>query len=284
MKASMHSGRNGSARHNDRSFLRDQDSQEVAPHINTDLTEQNQVRQLPGYTTDLIDTELQVYEKLFSDALQATNERYMKQGHSERCRTIEDLYRRPQTRPEETIYQIGNITKSVSSEELHACYRDYARKMQEWSKKHHSPFIILNYAVHVDEATPHIHERRVWLYRDNDGNARIGQNKALEAAGVPLPYPDQDIGRYNNRKMKFDRMARQIWIETCRNHGIEVDDTPRSGVRHKDKQSYMESKLSDMQKELESYQTMEKLHPDIFAKMRNELHHRQRKNRFDFDR
>lgn len=268
MKASMHNGRCGSARHNDRSFLRGRDAQEVAPHIDTDRTADNSVHTVGKNKHNLEHDEMTVYRNLFSDALQAVNSRYIKQGHSERCKTIEDLYRGRQTRPEEVIYQIGNADASVSADMLQACYVDYMHRLSDWNKAHGSPMIFLNYAVHVDETTAHVHSRRIWVYRDKEGHCRLGQNRALKVAGVPLPHPDKPEGRYNNRKMQFDRMARQMWIETCRDHGIEIDDVPAQRVQHKDKQEYMASKIADLQHKLDKYEQLERNHPKEFARMR----------------
>ena len=47
MKASMHSGRKGSAKHNDRSFLQGkskEQQEEIAPHIDLDRTGQNRTK------------------------------------------------------------------------------------------------------------------------------------------------------------------------------------------------------------------------------------------------
>ena len=66
------------------------------------------------------------------------------------------------------------------------------------------PMQILNMAIHHDEQGGlHAHIRRVWNTTDKDGNLTLGQNKALEAAGVELPEPDKKVSRYNNRKMTF---------------------------------------------------------------------------------
>ena len=65
-------------------------------------------------------------------------------------------------------------------------------------------------AYHFDEATPHAHLRRVWKYTDRRGYVRIGQDKALRRAGVELPYPGKPEGRYNNSKVMFDAMAREM--------------------------------------------------------------------------
>lgn len=281
MKASMHSGRTGSARHNDRSFLTGKTSAEqaeIAPHIELDMMEQNSFFVVTGNKDDMEHAELQTYRNMFHKALEATNRRYTAQGHKERCRTVEDLYRAPQTRPEEVILQVGNADKHISAKKLKSCFVDYVNRLGKWNAEHGKPMQLLSAALHADETTPHVHMRRVWSYTDRDGNRRIGQSKALEAAGVPLPHPDRPAGRYNNRKMTFDEMARQMWIETCRDHGIEIDAVPAQRVQHKDKQAYMAGQITDLQRKLDKYEQLEARHPDEFARMRRQD---RRRSRFD---
>lgn len=271
MKASLHSGRNGSAKHNDRSFLTGKTSAEkaeIAPHINLDMTEQNSSFVAIGSKNNIEQAELHAYKNMFHKSLEATNKRYIAQGHKERCRTIEDLYKAPQTRPEEVILQVGNATRHISANELKSCYVDYINRLGRWNAEHGKPMRLLSAVLHADETTPHVHVRRVWVYTDKDGNKRIGQGKALEAAGIPLPHPDRPAGRYNNRKMEFDRMARALWIQTCRDHGIEIDDLPVHGVRHKDKQEFLTSEISKLQTELDKYRHLEEQYPEDFKHMR----------------
>ena len=78
--------------------------------------------------------------------------------------------------------------------------------------------------------------------------------------------------------MVFDEMARQMWIETCRDHGIEIDDVPAQKVRHKDKQEFLTSKIDKLQTELDKYHLLEARHPDEFARMRRQD---RRRSRFD---
>lgn len=271
MKASMHSGRQGSAKHNDRSFLAGltaAEQAEIAPHIDPDKTQYNHGYVAGGSLDDIEAAELRAYKNLFHKAVEATNKRYVAQGHKERCKTTEDLYRAPQTRPEEVILQIGSVDSHVSVDELKSCYTDYIDRLGKWNHRHGRPMRVLSAVLHTDEATPHIHLRRVWVYTDKDGNRRIGQNRALEAAGVPLPRPDEPTGRYNNRKMVFDKAARKLWIRVCRDHGIEIDDVPVRGVRHKDKQEFLASKIDKLQTELDKYHQLEERYPGEFARMR----------------
>ena len=103
---------------------------------------------------------------------------------------------------------------------------------------------ILSIALHADETSPHVHIRRVWDYTDRDGLTRLGQAKALEAAGVPLPDHGKSVGRYNNRKMSFDAMARGWWQECCRAQGWEIETEARPDMRHKDKAEYVYGQIA----------------------------------------
>ena len=81
---------------------------------------------------------------------------------------------------------------------------------------------VLDMALHVDEqGAPHIHMRKAWIHRDENGIESIAQNKALQAAGIPLPHPDKPAGRHNNRKQSFSAMERQALYEICRGYGLE---------------------------------------------------------------
>ena len=61
----------------------------------------------------------------------------------------------------------------------------------------------------------------------------IAQNKALQAAGIPLPHPDKSAGRHNNRKQSFSAMERQALYEICRGYGLEslLETKPREKSR-----------------------------------------------------
>ena len=46
---------------------------------------------------------------------------------------------------------------------------------------------VIDWALHLDEATPHIHERHVFDYVNRYGEIEPKQEKALEALGFELP-------------------------------------------------------------------------------------------------
>ena len=234
MRVTQHSGRSGSARHNDRDFLAGKPPGEifaVAPNINPDLIGAGETWSIGQEGETFREAELNYYRATYSPALEVINQKYRDQRHPERCRTIDQLYEGARTRPEEIIIQIGTKDDNISPEIFTKAVKEYIQSLEAWSAKHGNPMKILDYAIHLDEATPHCHIRRVWEYRDKDGLIRLGQNKALEAAGVPLANPYQPEGRYNNRKIKFDEAARSTWQSIAKANGLDIETQARPEKR-----------------------------------------------------
>ena len=44
---------------------------------------------------------------------------------------------------------------------------------------------ILDWALHLDETSPHIHARQIFFYRNRYGEIEPKEEKALEALGIP---------------------------------------------------------------------------------------------------
>ena len=255
MKASMHSGRTGNAKHNDRSFLSgktEQEQREMAPHIDLAKTGINRTwvhgvgwnRQ--GEPVDIAAAERSFYSDRYGAAQAAKNDRYEAQRHPERRKSTDDLYTGKQTRPEEIILQIGSKDEPVTNKVFGACLQDYIHELNQWNEEHGDHMHLLSIALHGDETSPHAHIRRVWDYETKDGPT-LGQDRALQAAGVPLPDPSKPKGRYNNRKIKFDTMKKKKWLDICEAHGLKIDREPVPGMRHKDKADYIRDQI---QKEL----------------------------------
>lgn len=132
-----------------------------------------------------------------------------------------------QNAPEECYVQIGDSFGHPDMETFHECFTEWLTWQNEWNDSHGNPFTILDVAEHFAEEVPQAHIRRVWSYVDENGNRRLGQEKALAMAGVELPeqYIHDIEGnlilgednkpltsipkRYNNRKMTFDSLARE---------------------------------------------------------------------------
>lgn len=219
MRMTIHNGRAGkdgayNPRHNDRSF-----DISHAEHIDPERMPGNVYWNWTGKKDiSFEDAERLFYEQHCRTHLNAKNARYVAQRHPERVRTMDEYRQNPRTCPEETLLMIGNKDEYIPPKTLRAICAD----LRNWEEKQIPGLTVLNLALHVDEqGAPHIHMRRAWIYRDENGVELISQGKALEGAGIPLPHPDRPQGRNNNRKQTFSKQERQALYEICRGYGLE---------------------------------------------------------------
>lgn len=229
MRATIHNGRTSkdgayNTKHNDRQFdIRN------AEHIDPERVKDNRYWNWTGNPETTFEAAEQAfYEKHIRKHLDAQNARYKAQRHAERAKTMDEYRRSPQTCPEEVILQIGKRGDTIPADMM-------ARIIQEqinWEQKQFPGLKVLDVALHMDEqAAPHIHERRAWVYTDKAGNLAISQNKSLEQMGVELPNPNKPRSRFNNRKMTFSRMCREHLLQICRKHGLEIEEIPQEKSR-----------------------------------------------------
>lgn len=169
MKASRHNGRSGKhgvydVKHNDRDF-----DVENSEHIDPERTKENvywdcyQGYSFAGSSQErqftFTEVERAYYFEHYSDHVDAQNERNEMARHPERNRTIDDVLKNNKTCPEETVLQLGNIDETVSADVLAKVVAEY---FEEFNKRYGSHVHILDWALHMDESTPHIHERHVF--------------------------------------------------------------------------------------------------------------------------
>lgn len=246
VRLTQHSGREGSAKHNDRTF-----DTSKADNIDVEKSKYNVYWQIYK-GMDFKDAELKFYKDNYSDALKISNEKKIKQRHREKIRTINDVYNNNKTRPEELLLQIGDKNTIIDKDIYEKCVGDYLKELNKWNVKNGQHMHILSIASHYDEKGKHLHLRRVWDYKDKNGNLQINQNKALELAGIEPPDPTKPISRYNNRKMTFDAMMREKWLDICEKNGLQVEREPiKEKRRHMSVKEYKEYKDVERIKALE---------------------------------
>ena len=255
MRATRHNGRSGkhgvyNPRHNDRQF--DVSNSE---HIDAEREKQNIywdcyrgyvqnpsneiLSNLGAIEPDVSfhDIEKMYYEDHYYNFIQGQNARNEKNRHSERNRTTEDLLKNKMTCPEETIFQIGKEGEHISGTQLFQVADTFMKKFEGMFGDH---VHILDFALHMDETTPHIHERHVFDCENKYGELCPQQEKALEALGIPLPNPDKPRGRNNNRKMTFDLICRNLLLDICREQGLEIEEEPEyGGKKYLEKQEFI---------------------------------------------
>ena len=116
----------------------------------------------------------------------------------------------------------------------------------EIEKHYGSNIKVLDWALHMDEATPHIHERHVFFADDGYGTNFPKQDKACEALGFERPDPEKKSGKNNNRKMSFDAEIRRIYIEIAEKHGITIEKVPLEGKEHLEKNDFIIAKQEEV--------------------------------------
>ena len=267
MKLTRHNGRSGkngayNPKHNDRRF-------DIAnsEHIDEDRAKQNvywdcyqgfhfpkDQEQEDRIVYSFEQVERAFYSECYDDFCEGQHERNRKTGHSNRDRTTEDLRLDKKTCPEESLIQIGTMEKSVPPAVLAKIAAEF---FEEFDRRFGEHIHILDWSLHLDEATPHIHERHVFDCENRYGEIAPQQEKALEALGFDLPNPDQKPGKLNNRKMTFDAACRTMLFDICKRHGLHLDQEPEYGGRaYLEKQDYIlmkqKEKLADQDQQIEA--------------------------------
>ena len=187
--------------------------------------------------------ERQFYETHYSEFIEKQNERNAKIRHTERNRSIPDLLSSRKTCPEETIYQLGTKDDHASGEVLLAVVMEF---IKEFKAKFGEHVHVLDWALHLDESTPHIHERHVFDCENKYGEVAPQQEKALEALGFELPDPDKPLSRRNNRKITFDAACRKMLFEIAKRHELDLEEEAEYGNRqYLEKQDYILAKQKE---------------------------------------
>lgn len=275
MRLTRHNGRAGkhgtyNPKHNDRSF-----DLENSEHINAELAKKNVYWDCYNGFRSLAKEELladtfeeveeMFYSSQYRNHVESQNQRNEKNRHPERNRTTSDLLKNKKTALEETIFQIGTIDNHVPPEILLQVVTDFLVELDtRFGKNVH----ILDWALHLDEGTPHIHERHVFDCENSYGEVAPQQEKALEELGFELPDPTQKPSKINNRKKTFDSVCRVILFNITKKYGLDLEEEPEYGGRaYLEKQDYIlmkqkqqmeqqEKKLEELTVKIEDIETL----------------------------
>lgn len=149
MKLTRHNGRTGkngvyNPKHNDRQFDIDNsdhiDLERVKRNVYWDCYNGIRSASVTGKEDEIVDSFEEVeqlfYKIHYQDYVEGQNARNLKNHHPERNRTTDDIRTHKKTCPEETITEL--------------------------SDRFGEHFHLLNWSLHLDESTPHIHERHVF--------------------------------------------------------------------------------------------------------------------------
>ena len=257
LKLTRHNGRAGTPgtynpKHNDRSFnlanSEHIDPERAKGNIYWDCFHGFRSVLAPPDPGDLAatfsDVERQFYENHYTDFVEGQNERNAKIRHTERNRSIPDLLSSRKTCPEETIYQLGTLDEHASAGDLLNIVTEF---IEEFKAKFGEHVHVLDWALHLDESTPHIHERHVFDRENKYGEVAPQQEKALEALGFDLPDPNKSLSRRNNRKITFDAACRKMLFDIANRHWLELEEEAEYGSRkYLEKQDFILAKQKEL--------------------------------------
>lgn len=173
--------------------------------------------------------ELVVYNRIFKNTIKSQNDRHISTRHYEKQRDIIDYYTNKKTEPTESILQIGNKDNHVTGTQLWDIYNDYVK---EHNKRFGNQIKIINSSLHVDEGTPHIHERKIFIGHNSHGELCSNKTQTLKELGFKLPKPNQKESRNNNRLMNYSKECRELWIECCQSRGLDIEIIPGDPDKH----------------------------------------------------
>lgn len=262
MRLTYHSSGSGvktGGKHNDRSFNLDKASHIDATKTNKNLyivrslieDEQNKYiiyneNKKNQFTFD--EREQLFYEYEFKNYIDQRNASARKNGHLERCINADKMRHTRRYEPREIIIEIGNRNQSVDSKTLADVFSEFLKWHDE---KFGSNIKTLNAAFHFDEATPHVHWRRVFEYTDKNGNKQPSMEQALRQLGYQRPDLNRPEGKYNNRQMVYTKDCRNKLIALCQERSIELELEPKKRTPNQQNLSKGEFLIQQQDEEIE---------------------------------
>ena len=223
-RLTAHNGRTGklgaySAKHNDRSGGRGDNIDAERTRLNFYWTWD---KASASSSTTFDECEAKFYSQHFGAWIEARNAAARAAYHPERCVDVDKLRKSDKSCPEETIFQVGSAREGAA--DPHELARVIS-EFRKWREKEYPAVKSLDLAIHMDEITPHIHERVVWIAH-KDGYEIVGQAAALREMGVQRPNMTKKEDRYNNAKVTYTETCRNKLLEICKAHGLEIIDEP----------------------------------------------------------
>ena len=256
MRATLHSGRTHkdgkkfNVSHNDRQF----DSSNAKNIFSEKSNENIYWNWTKDENVSFADAEQKFFEENFMDAYEAQYKRWEKARQlTSRGKPFNEWIQAKRFTPEEVVLQVGKTGETLDHEKAQEFFDLYTEKLNALNESLGNPYTILDAAMHFDEGKEsgvsdedipvHVHLRRVWHYTDKDGCLQAGEDKALKAAKIERPDLNKKEGRYNNRKMTYTQMERDLFYETAEELGIELETSKQAWKPSMSKGEWLASEI-----------------------------------------
>lgn len=204
MKASLHTGRKWSAKHNLRTY--DPDKWNKDDHIDPERSALNEV---------LTNVPLQeFFEQTFGAAIEQYNNKN-RQKHPDRVTTVADYYKQHKGDVQEAIIQLGNhedywrMVEQYGQDRADKFHADALRKQfEDWQERNPS-LRVFSAVIHMDEVehgTPHLHLDYLPVAENSRGlTVKISMDGAMQA-----------LGYKRTKGQKYAETPYKQWLEAYR--------------------------------------------------------------------
>lgn len=190
--------------------------------------------------------EKRFYEEHFSEFLNDRNRRYSDNRQKDRVMSMKQFMKSPRYQPTELILQIGNKDEYPDHEILKKVTSSLRKDLEQ------KGFSVMDMAVHLDETTPHVHLRGVFIQKLENGMEQPNKSACLKQHGYEPPDPTRKESRYNTRLVTFTNEARQHFYDLVEQHGIKLDREVHEKRRHEPTREYSTRKQRELEKKIDT--------------------------------
>lgn len=148
-------------------------------------------------------------ESWFRPEREIQNGKYRHKSNFSRIMSTTEWMSCPRHSPREYLLQIGNTKFHPPANLLISAYREFYK----WRLDTFPEAFVLVGAAIYGCTVPHVHERIVFYWEDDEGIKHTGIEKSLQKAGLERPFPKMPEGRTNNCKIAFDDICREKWLD-----------------------------------------------------------------------
>ena len=111
---------------------------------------------------------------------------------------------------------------------------------EEFERRFGSHIHILDWALHLDEGTPHIHERHVFDCKTGMGNCAPSRKRRWRNWALSCLIRVSPRANTTTAKQTFDAVCRTLLFDISRKHGVHLEQEPSYGGRaYLEKQDYI---------------------------------------------
>lgn len=229
-KVTLHCGKQHSADHNTREYIKKGRQWNADGHVNPDKISQN----ITFTHTD----EQKFFEETFSEAIAAYNEKNKKK-HPDRVTTVKQYYQEHKKDVQEAIIQMGDheeyqaMVQQLGEEKANEIHTEFLRRSFEEWQKHNTGLRVISAIAHFDETkegTPHLHLQFLPVCESNRGlTVKVSMDGALKSMGFK-----------REKDHKYNETPYKQWLKVQRERGeklagdyIEVIPSEPTVIGHK---------------------------------------------------